>query len=242
MQPEEYRRMADLEERHWWFVARRRIISELLSTLALPQNARLLEAGCGTGGNLRMLSRFGEVWAMEMDAFAREKARERGIARSIEEAVLPERPAFKGESFDAIVLFDVLEHLKEDVKSLAVLREQLAENGKLVITVPAFPFLWSDHDVACHHQRRYTKAVLCQAVREAGYRVTYVSYFNCWLFPLIAFVRFFQRAMGKSGSDLQMPSETVNRVLTKLFASERHFIGRGSFPVGVSLALTAEKA
>ncbi|MCH9013739.1 MAG: class I SAM-dependent methyltransferase, partial [Proteobacteria bacterium] len=151
-----YARMAELEDRHWWFAARRRILTEVLARLvALPAAPRLLEAGCGTGGNLAMLSRFGEVAAFEPDAEARRKAQEKS-GFDVRDGRLPGDIPFEPGRFDLVAAFDVLEHVEDDLASLRALHAQLRPGGSALITVPAFEFLWSRHDERHHHWRRYT--------------------------------------------------------------------------------------
>ena len=163
-----YQAMAAEEDKHWWFVGRRAVLSGLIGRRAAPPNgARVLDMGCGSGGNMAMLARFGELEAVEYDAPAREIAEDRGIA-PVAPGGLPDDLNIDDGRFGLIGLFDVLEHVEQDVASLKTLGEKLAPDGRLVISVPALPWLWSEHDVTHHHFRRYTKATLRQAAEEAG--------------------------------------------------------------------------
>jgi SAM-dependent methyltransferase len=246
MEAREYELMADVEDRHWWFAGRRRIIDALLSSLALPKPVKILEVGCGTGGNFPMLAQYGDVKAAEMNEFARNKAASRNIAKQVEPANLPQQAPFAGEQFDVIGMFDVLEHIDRDVDSLRVVRERLKDDGKLCLTVPAMPFLWSAHDVANHHKRRYTMRSLKDVVTRAGFTPNYTSYFNVWFFPAVALVRGVQKLFGDKNkpakSDLSMPPEWINMICEKLFSTERFFIGKINMPFGVSLIMSASKA
>ena len=234
-----YVEMAALEERHWWFVARRKILSTLLSSLPLPLNAQILEAGCGTGGNLAMLTRHGQVYGMEENAQAIELSSAKG-ASLIAQGRLPSAIPFEGKKFDLIALLDVLEHLDEDDASLRALRTRLKPGGWLLITVPAFPFLWSHHDELHHHKRRYVATDLRALIKGAGYQIHYLSYFNTWLFPLIAAARLMKGSGGSRSGDLSMPNKFVNTLLKTIFASERWLLGRIAFPFGVSLVVLAQ--
>lgn len=230
-----YASMSAQEGEHWWFVARRAILETLIrSSIAPPQGARILEAGCGTGGNLAMLAAHGTVDALEYDAGARALARARGIGR-VEPGMLPHKIGFDEDSYDLIAVLDVLEHVEQDRASLAALRARLASGGRILLTVPAVPWLWSDHDVLHHHKRRYTRASLVRVAREAGLTVEAVGYFNSLLFPLAMTTRMAQRLLKrKSESDVQ-PSPPVNGLLRRIFAWERHLLGRIRFPIGLSL-------
>lgn len=239
MDPKAYDQMAQVEDVHWWFVARRRVLGPILQGLNLPPQAQILEAGCGSGGNLAMLAAFGSVCAMELSDSARQKAQARGIG-VVQEGKLPQGIPFQGQRFDLIALLDVLEHLDEDVEALKALGSRLAPNGRLLLTVPANPWLWSRHDTLNHHKRRYTKRGLEKVLTTAGFQIHNISYFNTLLFPLIAGIRLLQKALKvKDSDDLTMPSSLVNRTLGTIFAWERFLVNRIPMPFGVSLVLVA---
>jgi SAM-dependent methyltransferase len=234
------RKQATLEKKHWWFVARRIILDWVLVNLNLPADARILEAGCGTGGNLPMLAKHGEVFAFDVSETARQLAEEWKSA-TIVEGSLPDGIPFAGETFDLIVLLDVLEHIEDDSAALRALRARLRPGGRVLITVPALPALWSYHDERHQHFRRYRKADLAARVRDVGYQLTTISYFNTLLLPLIAGVRLI-RGIGFGGrqDDLAIPSPWLNEMMQRVFSQERHLLGRVPFPVGVSLFAVAK--
>lgn len=230
-----YASMNAQEGDHWWFVARRAILASLIDRYIQPaQGARILEAGCGTGGNLDLLSRYGTLDALEYDAQARAIAAARGIAR-VEGGALPHAIGFGDTRYDLIALLDVLEHVEEDVGSLAALGARLAAGGRILLTVPAAPSLWSDHDVLHHHKRRYTQDSLSGVVAKAGLSIDAIGYFNSLLFPVAVAQRMAHRALGRSGGLDARPAAWLNRALQGVFASERHLLGLVRFPIGLSL-------
>jgi SAM-dependent methyltransferase len=249
MRADIYQAMARAEDTHWWFKARRGIIAHILRDQPLPASAVILDAGSGTGGNLAMLSEFGQVCAMEMDAPARVLANNRGIV-TVEEGMLPGTIPFDDKRFDLIVLFDVLEHIEEDFSALSALHTRLNPEGRLMLTVPAFEMLWSLHDDMHHHKRRYSLPPLVRLLERAGYKVTFASYINFWLFPVIASLRIIDRLtggrlVGRKGADgnaeLTIPPSFANRLLEAVFASESRLLRIMRLPFGVSIVLTAKK-
>jgi|GWRWMinimDraft_16_1066024.scaffolds.fasta_scaffold11043_2 SAM-dependent methyltransferase len=229
--------MADAEREHWWFRGRREFIQAAFSHLALPPNAHILDAGCGSGGNLPLLSRFGSVHGFEYDDQALEAARALGIGE-VCAGNLPDGIPFASQPFDAIGLFDVLEHLEKPVESLTALRKRLTPSGSVVITVPANPWLWGPHDEVHQHFRRYTAASLRAHIAAAGLTVHYLSYFNSLLLPLAVAQRVRERVFGYSTENLA-PAKTVNEMLFRVFRFERHWIPRWRAPLGLSLLAVA---
>jgi SAM-dependent methyltransferase len=237
-----YDRMAEIDRDHWWFVGRRKILTALIARFRpKPGPLRILEIGCGTGSNIAMLQQFGTVDAVEPDDHARAFASRRtGLA--IKGGLLPDI-ALEDGMYDLIVLLDVLEHIADDRGALVALRPKLAPGGRLLLAVPAMPSLWSGHDIAHHHQRRYTARALDAVVRAAGYRRLHRAAYNSLLLPAIFGIRLVRRLIGRAGGDEErIPPWPVNGLLAALFGAERHAAVRGLFPAGVSLALVAEPA
>lgn len=231
-----YERMAEHDEEHWWYRARRTILADIIRReIALCEHGgRILEIGCGTGHNLAMLSGFGAVDAIEIDEGAREFAARR-LGRPVGEAPLPGLEGVAEGSYDLVAILDVLEHVEADCAALASIARRLKPGGKILITVPAGQWMWSGHDVANHHFRRYSRASLRKVIGEAGLHCDFVSYFNTLLFPLAAAARIAGKITGREGSDDAMPSRSLNALFEKAFAFERHLLGRVSMPFGVSL-------
>ena len=239
MEAAAYSSLRNLQDRHWWFVGRRTIIASLIRRLvSLPQRARILEAGCGYGGNLPMLERFGDLDAFEFAEEARTYASAR-MARPVAHGELPHAVGFDGERFDLIAMLDVLEHIDDDLGSLVALRNRLDQGGSIVLTVPALPCLWSDHDTAHHHKRRYSRRTLDALLRRAGFEPVRVGYFNTFLFPLALVQRLVSRIAGGRFRGDAMPSRSVNAALGGIFALEARLVGRVALPIGLSLFAVA---
>ncbi|TJY40733.1 class I SAM-dependent methyltransferase [Cohnella pontilimi] len=240
-----YWKMDRLEQDHWWFVGRRNVIESVMRTHidSLGPESRILDAGCGTGGNLELLSRMGcEVMGLEMEQGAAEIAQSKS-GKAVYLGSLPDQVPFADESFDLIVLLDVLEHIEDDLGALETLTAKLKPGGSLLITVPAFQFLWSSHDESHHHKRRYRLNELTGKMKQCNLQPKYASYFNTWLFPAIAAVRILHKKLRISGKtdDLSMPSTFLNKLLAGIMSSERHLLKRAKLPFGVSIVAIGQK-
>ena len=237
MNPQAYLDMAETESSHWWFLGRRTLIAAMIKKLKLPPHAQILEVGCGTGGNLTMLSNFGDVYGLEMDptalAIAAEKTHNRFDIRA---GCCPHDIPFQNQRFDLICLFDVLEHIADDNATLLALKPLLSETGRIVITVPAYPWLYSTHDSFLHHKRRYLASPLGKQCVALGFKVIKLSYFNTILFPLAVAVRFKDKWLGNAASTgTATPPKAINKLLLAVFAAERWVLAHGNLPYGVSL-------
>lgn len=230
-----YDRMAELDELHWWYRARRDILADLIARkIGPPPDARILEIGCGTGHNLGMLGGFGRVDAIEVDGAARDIASRR-LGRAVMNAPLPALTGVEDGAYDLIAILDVLEHVEEDRAALEGMAAKLRPGGRILITVPAHPWMWSAHDVVNHHKRRYTKGTLREVIGAAGLKLELLSWFNSLLFPVAAAARVAGRVTGKEDSDDTLPPKPVNALFEKIFGLERYALGRLPFPPGVSL-------
>lgn len=228
-------RMAALDQTHWWYVARRQILSDIIARqICPPTGAQILEIGCGTGHNFPIFAPFGMVDAIEIDDAARTIASAR-LGRPVGAAPLPELPGVPDSHYDLIALLDVLEHIEGDLAALASIRAKLRPGGKILLTVPANAWMWSAHDIVHHHFRRYNQKTLTALIAKAGLRVDMMSHFNSLLFPLAAMVRLIGKMTGREEADDAQPAAAVNKALTSIFRSERHLVGRMPLPFGVSL-------
>jgi SAM-dependent methyltransferase len=230
-----YDRMAELDSRHWWYRARREILADLIRRrIALPENPRILEIGCGTGHNIVMLKRFGRVDAVEIDPAARAIASRR-LGHAVMDAPLPALTGIEDRAYDLVAILDVLEHVEEDREALESIARKLRPGGRILIAVPAHPWMWSAHDVVNHHKRRYTKRTLRAVVASAGLRIEMLSWFNSLLFPLAAAARLAGKVRKKEDSDDKLPPRPLNALFQAIFSLERYAIGRLRFPPGVSI-------
>jgi SAM-dependent methyltransferase len=234
-------RMAELDQDHWWFIARRRVLASVIERIVRPpKKARVLEVGCGTGHNLPMLGKYGALDACELDDCARALASKR-LGREIKSAKLPDLSVFERNAYDLVALLDVLEHVPDDIASLKAILKRLKPGGALLLTVPANPWMWSAHDVAHHHFRRYSKRELARVIREAGFEVELLSFFNTLLFPLVAAARVLGKLTGKESADDSLPGAAVNALLEKIFKFETNMVGRVPMPFGVSLVAVVRR-
>lgn len=241
METEAYSIAADVEKKHWWFCGRRAILRSVLNQLAVPNDAscRILEVGCGNGGNLPLLAEYGQVTAVEIDDEARGRAAKCGIAQ-IEKGYLPDGLPFKGPTFDLILALDVVEHVDNDLESIRALREILNPNGILLITVPAYQWLWSEHDELTHHKRRYNLVQCKELLAEGGFSTHYATYFNSLLFPLaVTHIKLRKYFSDDPYGALRIPSPCINRLLLSTFALESKLIPATTIAYGVSILICA---
>jgi SAM-dependent methyltransferase len=234
-----YQQMAELDQRHWWYRARREVLAALIQReVPLPAKARILEIGCGTGHNLEMLGKLGRVDALELDDEARAIAEKR-LGRRAMSAPLPELSGVKDRHYDLIGAFDVIEHIDDEAAAVASIAAKLKKGGTFVMTVPAHQWMWSAHDVVNHHKRRYSKKALKRLIETSPLRLQKIGYFNSLLFPLAIAERLASKLRGKDDADVKLPPGPLNSALESTFRAERHLVGRLPLPPGLSLFAVA---
>ncbi len=234
--------MLDLDEHHWWYRGRRMIVRSELDRLSLPSGARVLDAGCGSGRTLEDLVDYGTVSGIELDPDAAELAAGRGRGE-VKVGRLEELPWEDG-TFDLITCLDVIEHTPDDRRALAELRRVTKPGGWLLVTVPAYQALWSLHDVANHHYRRYSRRGLRLAALEAGWRLGRMTSFNTILLPVAAGVRLTQRRRRPDSTynpELKLGPAWLNSILERPLRVEAKWLERGgTLPAGLSLLAMLE--
>jgi SAM-dependent methyltransferase len=225
------------EDRHWWYRGRRTVLDGVIAGLGLPADPRILDAGCGSGRFMVELAKLGSVTGVELSDTSVSLARERQLGDVVAGSVL-EMP-FPEDSFDLAVSLDVIEHLDDDLAALRELRRAVAPGGALLVTVPAYQWLWSGHDEINHHHRRYTRRSLQRVAEQAGWQQVRTTYFNSLLLPVAILLRVLDRFSTKtteSSLDLWIPPEPLNWVLERPLALEAALIARGGrIPAGLSL-------
>jgi SAM-dependent methyltransferase len=243
MEKEQYEILYRLEERHWWYLGMQRIVGSLLERYLDPATRpRVLDAGCGTGGMLKYLRRFGPAVGIDVAEEAVGLARRRGLD-SLARASVEELP-FADASFDLLVSFDVLYHqaVVNDRKALQEFSRVLRPGGLLVIRVPAYNWLRGAHDLAVHTRHRYTGKELGQKLQVAGFRLQKLTHVNSLLFPIAALKRVVEGKHHPLVMDLELPPAPINDLLFGVLKLESVLLPAMSFPWGLSVLAVATKA
>ncbi len=248
MDPAAYEEMRRLEDHHWWFEGRRRAVLPLVTqALAGRERPRVLEVGCGTGGNLAALERRlpgASCLGLDLDAGALALCTGRGLGAGLVRADGARLPLANG-SIELILALDVIEHLEDEAALLAEFRRVLSPGGRLVASVPAYPALWSPHDDFLHHRRRYRPGELERGLERAGLRVRARRGFNCALLGPIALLRWAKRRRAAAGaaprSDFFEVPGPVNRALATFLGLEAALARRLRLGHGLSFLVCAER-
>lgn len=245
MQSHTYAIMHEVEGSHWWFVGRRLILESFLKGIienlkSQTSNPKILDVGCGTGANLEMLSQFGEAHGVDVSDDALEFCRLRGLDK-VKKGLAEELP-FENEEFDLVTALDVVEHLDDDLAGLREMRRILKSEGRALIFVPAFMFLWGVQDDISHHRIRYTKKQIVERLKLAGFEIERATYANLTFFPPILVGRALMKITGfRPESENNLTVSSLNGFLGKLFGAERFWLKNLNFPFGVSIVVVAKK-
>ncbi|MBI3761788.1 MAG: class I SAM-dependent methyltransferase [Chloroflexi bacterium] len=241
----EYYNIARLEESHWWYVGMAGIAKDWLSHLPTVNAAKprvILDAGCGTGGDLKFLSEFGTAIGIDLHPLALRLSAEKGYTRLARATV--EQLPFPGESIAVLTSFEVLYHLQvnDDAQALRDFARVLEPGGWLLLRLPAHDWLRGAHDRTVHTRHRYTREEVQAKLRTAGLRPVRVTYANTLLFFPAALWRLIQRGTSdEAHTDVRLPSPPVNRALTALLRAEGLWLRRFDLPIGLSVLALAQK-
>lgn len=233
--------MAHHARTHWWYEGRRRLVQSVLgSSRGADDRGPLIDVGCGTGDNTAALATAwgGPVLGTDLSLYAMKAGGAKGVLMAYAEQ-LP----FESGSAGAITSMDVVEHLDDDVVGLREYRRVLRPGGLLLLTVPAYQWLWSEHDVRAAHRRRYVARTLTAAVTTAGFAVERTTYFNSFLVPPAAMLRRtpLRRFAGETDEEVGESSPFVGKVMNGLSRAEHRWTRRHRLPFGLSILLTARR-
>jgi SAM-dependent methyltransferase len=245
-----YRQFIDFEHGHWWFRGRRAVYLGLLKHhLAGARLRRVLDLGCGVGGFLPGLSELAEhVYPADLDRGSLAHCRTRGFPMGVvaDGYALP----YRDGSFDLVCLFDALEHIPDEHRALVEVARVLAPGGRVILSVPAYPFLFANNDRVARHQRRYTRASLAAVLTRAGFELERNTHTNVLLFPLIlpavlalkTIERLFRIAPDPERTNLTVPMPAfLHGLLARTFAAELAISRRWNWPAGHSILAIARK-
>jgi len=250
MEPSFYEDYYKHESSHWWFRWRYDLITRLVGSFKLTPSFRILDAGCGTGQMTKQLEAIGEAIGLDSASEAIAYARSRGVTRLVRGSITD--PPFADDSFDCVLALDVIEHVDNDMGILTSLFQVVRPGGHLVITVPAFKALWSEHDEINHHRRRYRASQMRRLIEEAGFTVERVTYCNTALcIPVLVTRKLKNLARSissrKSGDDRPLKSDLgnypapLNEVLYRLMRAETWLMQKVDMPFGVSILAVATR-
>ncbi len=226
--------MIVMQENHWWFRARRKILFSILKKHISSGNCSILEIGCGTGGNLSMLKKLGQVSAMEMNEFSVNYA-SKNNSIPVKTGWLPDNIPFT-KKFDVICLFDVLEHIQNDQAALKAAIKMLNPGGIIMLTIPAHKWLFGSHDKMHNHYRRYSSKDLKKKIAVSGIKLIRLSHFNFLLFPVLMITRAFDLIVDpETALGYSTPNKILNTILYSVFSLEKYLINKISLPFGGSV-------
>lgn len=231
-----------VEGSHWWFVGRRRIISKFLRDIVsrLGRRPEIVDVGCGTGANLVMLAEFGDAKGIDVSEDALAFCRERGLT-NVQLGAAEDLPLEDG-SVDLVTALDVVEHLDDDLAGLKEFRRVLRPDGRIMLFVPAFMFLWGVQDDVSNHRRRYTMPQLLDVVRRAGFEVEQSTYANITFFLPILLVRKFMQLTGiKTETENTIGVSSLNGLFAWIFGLEATLLRYMNLPFGVSAICVARR-
>jgi len=244
MKQHTYPIMFRIEQSHWWYAGRRKILTRFIEDICrrvTDRRPRILDVGCGTGANLLMLSQFGDAEGVDVSEDALAFCRERGL-ENVKLGAAEELPYDDG-TFDLVTALDVVEHLDDDLAGLREMRRVLRPGGRVLLFVPTFMFLWGLQDDVSNHRRRYRMPELQRVLEQAGFEVERTTYANITFFMPILAMRKLMRVTGiKAESENNINVSALNGVLARLLGAESFVLRYTNIPFGVSGLCVARKA
>lgn len=239
----EYEIMAEVEDQHFWFVGTRAVIRDAFLATGVDKDHRVLDIGCGTGGTMRALAGTATFTGLDFSPTAAGLAGQRTGNPVVTGSAAT--PPFRDESFDCVLALDVFEHIPDDGDAMREVRRILKPGGTLIATVPCHPLLFSEHDEALHHVRRYTKRGFQALLNDGGFQTERVTWTNSILFPAVAAYRLgvnlFRSGRKAPKSNASMKLGPLNGFLTRVFLAERRLLKRTNLPFGLSLLAVARR-
>jgi SAM-dependent methyltransferase len=236
MKEHTYPIMFRVEQSHWWYTGRRKILADFVEQICrrvTDRRPRILDVGCGTGANLLMLSEYGDAEGVDVSEDALAFCRERGLDK-VKLGAAEELP-YEDGTFDLVTAFDVVEHIDDDLAGLREMRRVLRPGGRVLLFVPTFMFLWGLQDDVSNHRRRYRLPELQRVLEQAGFEIERTTYANITFFLPILAMRQLMRLTGvKADSENNINVSALNGVLGSVFGAESWILKRMNLPFGVS--------
>ncbi len=225
------------QKKHWWFQARKKIIDQIISGISLKKHNNILDFGAGSGVNLDMLAKYGLVDIHEQNKYARSIIKKNKKIKRLHSTL-----NIKKKFYDLILVADVIEHVKQPEKLLKELKKFLKKDGRILITVPAYQFLFSKKDKVLGHYRRYNKKLLKNELNK--FKIENISYFNTFLCIPIIIMTLLNKLLKRNYiKEVETtPNYIINKLCYIIFASERHFIKYFNFPFGISIYILVKNA
>jgi len=241
MKDKEIQRISEFEEDYWWFIGRKKIIQTIIKNeLNTNESLKILDVGCGTGGTTSELKKLGEVYGIDFSFSALQFSTKRGL--QVLKGAVNKLP-FLDDTFDMITMFDALEHIEDDFLVVKELSRIIKKTGMIVITVPAYQFLWSDHDVTVSHYRRYNSKSISDVVTKGGLSIFRMSYFITIPFVPIALFRLFSKLKTKKPkSDLAVVRfpKIIDKIFRNILFFESKLLQKIDLPFGLSIICVAK--
>lgn len=235
-----YSDLNNVEKKHWWHITKRKAAKNLIQKYSSSNQIKILDVGCGTGENVREFSKLGKCWGIDISPEAIKFCKQKGLTNVSQTSI--EKTNFDNKVFDIITILDVLEHV-EEVSTFKEIRRILRNDGIVLITVPAFSWLWSKWDIVLHHKRRYSKNSLKKALESNGFEIIKISYMYSFLVIPALIFRSIKSLLYRNDypSDFKLSSNFINLFFTKVVQLENLILNQFSIPIGTSIICVAKQ-